>query len=174
MTTISWSRSDSSSISWSGSFSSVSCANLAALLKPGGRLLMLEGSKDGVDALNAFRALFGLEPLPVKWHNLFFDDERLRVFMREEGLQLEDTVGPGAYFLLTRGVRPALDDTLNWDSAFNERAASLAVATKLGLGAKFSRLKLWVFRKDAARHRMARRLTHSYSAHDDRTSLRHA
>src|SRR6266576_3192038 len=47
------------------------------LRKPGGRLLMLEGSKQGMDSLNEFRAAFGLNPIPVKWHNLFFDDEVL-------------------------------------------------------------------------------------------------
>jgi SAM-dependent methyltransferase len=121
--------------------------DLMARLKPGGRLMMLEGSRNGVDALNGFRALLGLEPLPIKWHNLFFDDQALASFMCGEGLTLEETTGPGSYFLLTRGIRPALDRTLNWDSSFNERAASPAVAEALGVGATFSRLKLWVFRK---------------------------
>ncbi len=121
--------------------------DLVARLKPGGRLMMLEGSRNGVDALNGFRALLALEALPIKWHNLFFDDDTLTSFMSSEGMTLEETTGPGSYFLLTRGIRPALDQTLNWDSPFNERAASPAVAEALGVGATFSRLKLWVFRK---------------------------
>jgi ubiquinone/menaquinone biosynthesis C-methylase UbiE len=124
--------------------------DLVSLLRPGGRLLMLEGSQNGVDALNRFRSHFQLEPLPVKWHNLFFVDERLQAFMAEQGMTLIETTGPGAYFLLTRGVRPALDATLNWDAPFNEGAASLAVAETLGFGAEFSRLKLWVFARNAA------------------------
>jgi len=116
-------------------------------LKPGGRLIMLEGSKPGVDALNKARAAFGMDPIPVRWHNLFFDDAVLVEAMEREGCKLIEEDGLGAYFLLTRGVRPALDTELNWDCAFNERAASPEMARALGLGAKFSRLKLWVFQK---------------------------
>ncbi len=122
-------------------------SDLAAFLKPGGRLLMLEGSRQGVDALNKFRAAWGLEPIPVKWHNLFFDDEQLVEYMRRSGFRLVEQDGLGTYFALTRGVRPVLDRQLNWDSAFNRVAASREMASLLGLGARFSRLKLWVFEK---------------------------
>lgn len=121
--------------------------NLAAMLKPGGRLLMLEGSRQGVDSLNEFRAAMGLEPIPVKWHNLFFDDGALVDFMNEHRYQLIAEEGLGTYFLLTRGVRPVLDQNLNWDSEFNRLAAAARTAELLQLGPKFSRLKLWVFQK---------------------------
>ena len=45
--------------------------DLMSMLKTGGKLLMLEGSKHGVDSLNEFRVAWRLEPIPVKWHNLF-------------------------------------------------------------------------------------------------------
>ena len=121
--------------------------DLTALLKPGGRLLMLEGSRQGVDSLNEFRSAMGLEPIPVKWHNLFFDDVALVNFMDQHQHQLAAESGLGTYFLLTRGVRPALDQSLNWDSEFNGLAASGRVDELLNFGAKFSRLKLWVFQK---------------------------
>jgi hypothetical protein len=117
------------------------------MLKPGGRLLMLEGSRQGVDSLNEFRAAMGLEPIPVKWHNLFFDDRTLTDFMQQHGYHLLAEEGLGAYFLLTRGVRPVLDQNLNWDSDFNRLAAAERTAELLQLGPKFSRLKLWVFQK---------------------------
>lgn len=121
--------------------------DLTSRLKPGGRLLMLEGSRQGVDLLNEFRAALGLEPIPVKWHNLFFDDHALVDFMREQGHELVGESGLGTYFLLTRGVRPALDETLNWDCEFNRLAAAAGTEELLGLGSKFSRLKLWIFQK---------------------------
>jgi ubiquinone/menaquinone biosynthesis C-methylase UbiE len=37
-------------------------------LKVGGRLLMMEGSQQGVNSLNRLRSSLGLEPIPVKWH----------------------------------------------------------------------------------------------------------
>ena len=123
--------------------------DLSSMLKPGGKLLMLEGSRQGVDALNQFRAAFGLKPIAVKWHNLFFDDQALIDFMTQNGLRLLVDDGLGSYFMLTRGVRPVFDQTLNWDSDFNQLAATRGIEDLLGLGSKFSRLKLWVFQKPA-------------------------
>lgn len=121
---------------------------LLALLKPGGRLLMLEGSKQGVDSLNDLRVTLGLEPIPVKWHNLFLDDEELVEFMKSNGAHLLDCDGLGEFFLMTRGVRPLLDKTLDWDCEFNRIATSANLRRLLSLGTKFSRLKLWVFEKE--------------------------
>lgn len=116
-------------------------------LKPGGRLLMLEGSQTGVDSLNALRHVWGLQPIPVKWHNLFFDDDLLCKFMRQHGYNLIEQDGLGAYFLLTRGIRPALDSDLNWDCEFNRLAARPETRELLGFTTAFSRLKLFVFQK---------------------------
>jgi ubiquinone/menaquinone biosynthesis C-methylase UbiE len=121
--------------------------SLMAMLKPGGKLLMLEGSQQGVDSLNEFRGALGLEAIPVKWHNLFFDDDSLVKFMQEHGHQLTKVDGLGAYFLLTRGVRPALDQELDWNCDFNRSAATDGMAQLLGFGPEFSRLKLWIFEK---------------------------
>jgi len=129
--------------------------NLMAMLKPDGKLLMLEGSRQGVDSLNDFRAACGLEPIPVRWHNLFFDDVLLTDFMAQHGYPLLGQYGLGDYFLLTRGVRPALEAGPYSDCEFDRLAATDRIAHLLGLGVKFSRLKLWVFGKSelAARSR---------------------
>src|SRR5450759_4527396 len=55
--------------------------DLMGMLKSSGKFLMLEGCVDGVDELNKFRGLYGMEPIPVKWHNLFFDNHELISFM---------------------------------------------------------------------------------------------
>ena len=121
--------------------------DLACRLKKGGKLILLEGSQPGVDELNRARALFGLEPIPVKWHNLFLDDALLVQHLQARGLRLIAHDGLGAFFLLTRGARPALDRKLDWDHPFNRKAAQPALAQLLGLGPRFSRLKLWVFKR---------------------------
>lgn len=121
--------------------------DLMARLKPGGKFLMLEGSQAGVDSLNELRAAWGLDPIPVQWHNRFFDDAKLIDHMRGQGFALAEVAGLGTYFALTRGIRPALDQNLNWDSDFNRLAASQKMDELLDLGTRFSRLKLWVFTK---------------------------
>jgi ubiquinone/menaquinone biosynthesis C-methylase UbiE len=119
---------------------------LMEMLKAGGKLLMLEGSRQGVDSLNAFRAVWGLGPIPVKWHNLFFDDKELIEFMALHGYELLEEDGLGSYFLLTRGIRPNLDRELNWDCKFNKVASMRQIEDQLNFHTKFSRLKLWVFK----------------------------
>jgi SAM-dependent methyltransferase len=118
---------------------------LVSLLKPGGRLLMLEGSQPGVDELNRFRAVGGLPPIPVRWHNRFFDDREMVDFISQNGWKLQAVQGLGGYFLLTRGVRPLLDKELNWDCEFNRIAASPGLTELVAIDpVRFSRLKLWV------------------------------
>lgn len=121
--------------------------DLSKRLKKGGRLLMLEGSEDGVNELNEFRMLLGLDPINVKWHNLFFKDQLLEPFLKEHGLKLVEKDGLGEYFLLTRGIRPYFDTQLNWDSEFNKISATMNIKNKMNLKDKFSRLKLWVIEK---------------------------
>lgn len=119
-----------------------------SMLKTGGRLILLEGSTDGVDSLNNFRKLFGLKPIPIKWHNLFFNDKTLIKFMESNGMKLIEEDGLGEYFMLTRGIRPLFESKLNWNSNFNRNASSQDLKNMLRLGAVCSRLKLWVFKKD--------------------------
>lgn len=121
---------------------------LLDMLKPGGKFIMLEGSKQGVDSLNEFRAVWGMEPIATKWHNLFIEDEVLVAFLRQHGWQLITHDGLSSYFLLTRGIRPSLEKELNWDHNFNRLAVSLKTRKLLALDeTKFSRVKLWVFQK---------------------------
>lgn len=123
---------------------------LFSMLKAGGLLILMEGSQQGVDSLNEFRAAWGLAPIPVKWHNLFFEDQSLARYMRRLGARLKGRAGLGSYFLLTRGIRPNLDERLNWDCEFNRFAATDRIETLLGFGTRFSRLKLWLFQKEGS------------------------
>jgi len=120
---------------------------LGARLKRGGRFILLEGSKQGVESLNEFRTAWGLAPIPVKWHNLFFADHELVEFMQQAGFRLSEHCGLGTYFLLTRGIRPIFDKEVNWDCEFNRLAAAGKMEQLLGFDTRFSRLKLWVFQK---------------------------
>lgn len=123
---------------------------LMSMLQQGGRLIILERSIQGVDQLNSFRSIWGLSPIPVKWHNLFFDEPSLILFMNSYGYKLVEYDGLGNYFLLTRGIRPVFDKELNWDSDFNRISASDELGSILGIGPRFSRLKLFVFEGNKA------------------------
>ncbi|HBB03185.1 MAG: hypothetical protein US89_C0008G0003 [Candidatus Peregrinibacteria bacterium GW2011_GWF2_38_29] len=117
------------------------------MLKNGGQLIMLEGSENGADDLNKFRKIYNLNPIPIQWHNYFLNDTKLINFMKENKFRLINTSGLGAYFLLTRGIRPIFDKKLNWDCHFNKIASSEKLADFLKIGAQCSRLRLWIFQK---------------------------
>ena len=122
--------------------------DLLSLLKPEGKLIMLEGSKQGVDSLNEFRLVWGMEPINIKWHNFFFDDKKLSDFLYLNKYKLINHDGFGSYFLLTRGIRPLLEKDLNWDNRFNFLASIQKTREMIGIDeTKFSRVKFWVFQK---------------------------
>ena len=121
--------------------------DLAGLLKRGGRLIILEGSQQGVNSLNEWRSVWNLPPIPTRWHNCFLDDALLRALLCDNGCDLREVSGFGSYFLLTRGIRPLLSDNLDPESDFNRIAATPQVRSLLAVGETFSRLKLWVFEK---------------------------
>lgn len=122
--------------------------NLVKALKPGGRLLMFEGSQQGVNELNLFRAAGGLPAIPVKWNNRFFDDNEVQQFVAASGWKLRAVQGLGGYLLLTRGIRPLLDSNVHWDCEFNRIAASPGISELNAFDSvRFSRLKLWVIER---------------------------
>ena len=98
-------------------------SNLLQLVKPGGRLVLMEGCKQGTAELNRFRNLMGLPDINIPWHNRFLDDTQLKTFMNQNGAFLECEDGQGSYYLLTRGLRPLFESDLSWDSPFNQKAS---------------------------------------------------
>jgi hypothetical protein len=49
--------------------------------------------------------------------------------------------------MLTRGIRPKLEEKVDWDCEFNRLAALPSMQNLLGFTTEFSRLKLFVFQK---------------------------
>ena len=120
---------------------------LMSRLNSGGRLIMLEGSRQENNALNELRASVGQNPILEQWYNVFFDDDILIRFMESNNYRLIEQDGLGTYFMLTRGIRPVLDSTLDWDCEFNRLAALPIMAAQIGLKTRFSRIKMFVFGK---------------------------
>ena len=81
---------------------------IAASLAPGGWYIGTENFMGGQNAMNALRAQAGLGEIPVRWHNLFFDeaafaDRAGRLFSQLEVVNFSST-----YYLVTRVVYSAL------------------------------------------------------------------
>ena len=122
---------------------------LAGLLKVGGTLLLMEGSKAGQRELNRVRKALGLEPIVEKSHNRFLEDKDVRRTLTACGLYGQEKVGLGDYHLLTRAIQPYFVKQCDWQSDFNKRASSSEMSEALGMGSRFARVKLWVYARPA-------------------------
>jgi ubiquinone/menaquinone biosynthesis C-methylase UbiE len=119
---------------------------LARVLKPGGRLLMIEGTQQGLDRLNAARQMFDLQVIEKHWHNLLFDEAALSVLLDRHFLTLQ-VRGFGTYYFVSRIVHPLLvaPNEPEFEARINEIARK--VASKLEGFDDISLNKLYVLRK---------------------------
>lgn len=103
-------------------------ANIASVVKPGGRYIFVEGSKDGRDELNNMRASIGLERMPDVWHNVDFQRDRTLNFLSRY-YTVERELGFGVFDLISRIVHPLLvtPERPQYDARINEIAAHIAL-----------------------------------------------
>ncbi len=101
------------------------------VLKPGGILVLMEGTFDGLNKLNDIRVLFNLNPIPAdgrdRLFTLKFNEKELLDFCKKFFF-LEKTYKFGMYYFLTRIVQPLLvaPEQPTYDHKINEVAMNIA------------------------------------------------
>ena len=125
---------------------------IARVLKPGGRYLMLEGTLQGLKQLNDMRVMFGLDPIPeaasgYNWFSNKFDEEEMHqvaatLFERLEGIQRF-----GMYYFISRVLHPLLvaPEPPRYDARINEIARK--VCSKIPNYEDIGHLALHIFRR---------------------------
>jgi ubiquinone/menaquinone biosynthesis C-methylase UbiE len=125
---------------------------IARVLKPGGRYLMLEGTLQGLKQLNDMRVMFGLEPISeaasgYNWFSNKFDEEEMRqvagkLFGRLEGIQRF-----GMYYFISRVLHPLLvaPEPPRYDARINEVARN--ICSKIPNYGDMGHLALYIFRR---------------------------
>lgn len=125
---------------------------IARVLRPGGRYLMLEGTLQGLDGLNDIRERFGLPAIPAEDPKTNpgsnkFDEDELAAQVGERFSGVEETVRFGMYYFLSRVVHPLLvaPEPPRYDAPINEvaRRIALQIPDYEGIG----HVALWVVRK---------------------------
>jgi SAM-dependent methyltransferase len=103
-------------------------AQIAGLLRPGGRFIFVEGSADGRRGLNEMRQRAGLEAMPVVWHNVDFEEAQLLPFL-DRHFTVLDRRHFGVYDFVARVVHPmsVAPEAPVYDSPVNRTAAQLAL-----------------------------------------------
>lgn len=101
-------------------------ASIHQILPKGGRLVMIEGSRVGLDAINELRAARNLAPINEPWFDRYFDDSELDRFL-EPLFAEESTRDLSAYFLVSRVLYPeaALPAEPSFDHVCNVAARLL-------------------------------------------------
>lgn len=100
------------------------------VLKPGGSLVLLEGTVDGLERLNALRVAMGLAAIPADGRDRLltrkFDEDELLHFT-ESLFTLTERRGFGTYYFVGRVVHPLLvsPEQPRYDHPINEVARAL-------------------------------------------------
>lgn len=106
-------------------------AEIHRVLKPGGLLVLMEGTFDGLDRLNNMRTRFGLETIAAdgkdRLFTLKFRESELLDFAKTL-YSLQHTQRFGMYYFLTRIVQPLLvaPERPSFDHKLNEVARQIA------------------------------------------------
>lgn len=119
---------------------------LIRLLNQGGRYLMCENSRVGLDNLNKLRVSAGLEAISPPWHNVYLVDD-LVASLVTPGAKLVDVDSFSAtYYFLSRVVNAWLatkeGKQPSYDAPLNQLALNLPPFGDCAQG------KLWVFKKN--------------------------
>jgi ubiquinone/menaquinone biosynthesis C-methylase UbiE len=118
------------------------------VLKPGGLLLLSEATLQGWRRLNALRAEWGLEDIPMPPFNQYVDQDQVVAAIRSEAELLELSNFASTYYVGTRLLKPLLaqathalvpvaDPNAEWNRWFSQLPAAGDYGTQ----------KLFVFRK---------------------------
>lgn len=103
-------------------------ANIASVIKPGGRFIFVEGSQQGRAGLNKMRRSVGLEEMAPVWHNLDFDEPSTLEYL-DKFFSVEEKLHFGVYDFVARVAHPLIvaPKIPEYDSRINEVAAELAL-----------------------------------------------
>jgi ubiquinone/menaquinone biosynthesis C-methylase UbiE len=120
---------------------------MKSLLKPGGRLILLENTKDGLANLNSLRARFGLHAIKERWHNNYLPDSVTVMEFLEQHLYIENIKNLGTlYYLITRVLYAKLCQLDGKEPAYNTELHKIASELP-NLGGHYSPNMMWVLRK---------------------------
>ena len=76
--------------------------NLRRLVRPGGRLVLIECAQQAQERLNELRRRVGLTPIPYHWHNVYLDEEAFLERVPEGLVHVETRCFSSLYYVISR------------------------------------------------------------------------
>jgi ubiquinone/menaquinone biosynthesis C-methylase UbiE len=125
---------------------------VARVLRPGGRYLMMEGSLHGLRKLNEARTSFGLEPIPeaegtYNWFSNKFEDEEMLARARSIFSKVIGVQRFGMYYFISRVIHPLLvsPEAPRYDAPIN--AVARKICEKMPDFREMGHVALFMFRR---------------------------
>jgi len=118
---------------------------IASVMEADGTYLAIENFQSGQGELTRARAALGLPEIPVRWHNLYFDDDEFRRVAEElfETVRFENFAS--SYYLATRVVYSAMCALRSEEPRYDHEIHRLA--PRLPQCGNFSPIRLAVMQK---------------------------
>ena len=120
-------------------------ADIISLLKPGGRYIMCESSRTGLDEINRLRGMMDLELISQPWHNLYFVDDLVSGLSMEGCRLAEVNEFSATYYFLSRVVNAALARADNREPRYDDRINLMSM--HLPVISSCAQTKIWVWEK---------------------------
>lgn len=125
---------------------------VARVLRPGGRYLMLEGTLQGLNSLNELRLSFGLDAIPEaeganNWFSNKFDEEEMLEVSRQVFSEYIGVQRFGMYYFISRVIHPllVLPESPRYDAPIN--AVARKICEKIPDFEGLGHVALFMFRR---------------------------
>ena len=121
---------------------------LLSHLKPGGKYLMCESSKVGLNNLNKLREMVGLHSISPPWHNVYIEDELVNSLELADAELVKVEPFSSTYYFLSRVVNASLAKKEGVEPSYQAPVNQLAF--QLPSFGDCAQSKIWVFEKGHA------------------------
>lgn len=104
----------------------IAILNMKAKLQPGGTLLLVENTQEGLASLNAMRADFGLHEITTRWHNYYVPQKELDEWLPNH-FRIESVQNIGnLYYIMSRVLYASLAKNSGKEPDYNHPINELA------------------------------------------------
>ncbi len=120
-------------------------SEIARHTKPGGHYFAIENFVEGQDNMNAMRASVGLPEIPIRWHNLFFNEMEFRSAVDPFFEVVEIKEFSSSYYFATRVIYSAMCQMRGEQPDYRHEIHQLAI--HLPWTGQFSPIRMAVLRR---------------------------
>ncbi len=120
-------------------------SKICSLLKPGGYYLAVENFVEGQNNLNEAREKMGLDPISIRWHNRFFNEDEYLKYTTKWFSDVDFVEFSSAYYYATRIIYSAMCKLQGSQPDYNHDIHKVSI--DLPIIGKYSPIRLAILKK---------------------------